>query len=58
MKNLLLTSIDFVLQENSDVTTANWAAVPTVPVLNVTNMRSEVIVPGTNGNRFFRLSSP
>ena len=45
----------FVLQENADLTTANWTDVTTTPVLNFTNLHHEVSVPLPSANRFYRL---
>jgi hypothetical protein len=50
-----IPSMDFTLQQNSDVTTTNWTDVPTSPVLNLTNLQNQVIVSPTNGNAFYRL---
>jgi hypothetical protein len=48
-------SMDFTLQQNSDLSTTNWMDVPTPPVLNLTNLQNQVIVSPTNGNTFYRL---
>jgi hypothetical protein len=50
-----IPSMDFTLQQNSDLTTTNWTDVTTPPVLNLTNLQNQVIVSPTNGNTFFRL---
>ena len=50
-----IPSMDFTLQQNSDLSTTNWTDVPTPPVLNLTNLQNQVIVPSTNGNAFYRL---
>jgi hypothetical protein len=49
-----LPSLDFVLQQNPNLSETNWTDVPISPVLNLTNLRQEVIVPQA-GARFFRL---
>ena len=57
--NLLLSwlvpSMDFVLQQNPDFTTANWTSVPTTPTLNFSNLQYEVTVPLLRDHRFYRL---
>lgn len=50
-----IPSVDFVLQENSDLTTTNWADVTITPT--VTNYQNQVAFPPPAGNRFFRLKS-
>jgi hypothetical protein len=50
-----IPSLDFTLQQNSDLTTTNWTDVPTPPVLNLTNLQNQVIVSPPNGNTFYRL---
>jgi hypothetical protein len=50
-----IPSLDFTLQQNSDLTTTNWTDVPTRPVLNLTNLQNQVIVSPTNGDTFYRL---
>jgi hypothetical protein len=44
-----------VLQENADLTTANWTEVMTPPM--VTNYQNRLLLPAAVGNRFFRLKS-
>jgi hypothetical protein len=51
----LLPSTNFVLQQNSDLSTTNWITVPGNPTLNFTNLQEEVTVPTTASNAFFRL---
>ncbi len=51
----IVPSVNFVLQENSDMSTANWTGVATSPALNFTNLQYEVTVAGTNASRFYRL---
>jgi hypothetical protein len=54
----LIPSTNFVVQQNSDLTTANWSGVTNVPVLNLTNLQYQVALPATAGNAFFRLKTP
>jgi hypothetical protein len=60
--NLLLTwivpSTNFVLQQNSDLTTASWMNVTNLPVLNLTNLQNQVVLSPTNGSSFYRLKTP
>jgi hypothetical protein len=51
----IVPSTNFVLEQNLDLGTANWAAVTNAPVLNLTNLQEQVSLPATNGNGFFRL---
>ena len=48
-------SLDFVLQQNPNLSETNWTDVPISPVLNLTNLQQEVIAPQAAGMRFFRL---
>jgi hypothetical protein len=50
-----IPSMDFVLQQNSDLTATNWTDVATPPVLNLTNLQNQVMASPTNGNSFYRL---
>ena len=47
---------DFVLQQNSDLTTTNWTVTTNTPA--ITNFQNQVILPPTNGNQFYRLKYP
>ncbi|MBP9903327.1 MAG: hypothetical protein KBH45_17850 [Verrucomicrobia bacterium] len=51
----IVPSMPFVLQENADLNTPDWTAVPMTPILNLTNLHHEVTVPLSGTNRFFRL---
>jgi hypothetical protein len=55
MISWLIPSMDFTLQQNSDLTTTNWTDVTTPPVLNLTNLQNQVRVSATNGHTFYRL---
>ena len=44
-----------VLQQNSDLTTTNWADVTNLPTLNLTNLKNQVILPLSGGGRYYRL---
>jgi hypothetical protein len=48
---------NFVLQQNSDLTTTNWADVTNSVSGNVIDGQNEVTLPFTIGNDFFRLRS-
>jgi photosystem II stability/assembly factor-like uncharacterized protein len=48
-------SLIFVLQQNSDLTTAKWTDVVTAPT--VTNLQNQVVLPAPTGNMFYRLKS-
>lgn len=53
----IVPSMPFVLQENADLNTPNWTAVPMTPILNLTNLHHEVTAPLSGTNRFYRLKS-
>jgi hypothetical protein len=48
-------SVNFTLQEKSDLSTTNWLDVTNTPTLNFTNLQDQVTVPAPAGNRFYRL---
>lgn len=54
----LIPSTNFILQQNSDLTTTNWSAVTNAPVLNLTNLQNQVTLPAPASNAFFRLKTP
>jgi hypothetical protein len=47
---------DFVLQQNSGLTTTNWTTVTNVPVL--VNGQNQVTLPPGSSNQFYRLEYP
>jgi hypothetical protein len=47
---------DFLLQQNSDLTTTNWLTVTNAPAL--TNFQNQVVLPVAAGNYFYRLEYP
>jgi len=51
----IIPSTNFMLQQNLDLTTANWTEVTNWPVLNLTNLQDEVTLPLTNGGALYRL---
>ena len=51
----VIPSMNFQLQENSDLATTNWTDVVIAPVLNFTNLQNQVTFPLANANRFYRL---
>jgi photosystem II stability/assembly factor-like uncharacterized protein len=53
----LVPSTNFVLQQNSDLATANWVTLTNTPVLNFSNLQDEIVLSPTNGSGFFRLIS-
>jgi len=48
-------STDFVLQQNSGLTSANWTDVTNTPILNPTNLQDEVTIPISGAQQFYRL---
>jgi hypothetical protein len=53
----LVPSTNFILQQNSDLTAANWAAVTNTPTLNLTNLQNQVTLPASATSAFFRLTT-
>jgi hypothetical protein len=51
----IIPSSDFKLQQTSDLGTEQWDDVSTVPTLNLSTLRNEVLLPLTSTNAFFRL---
>ena len=51
----LLPSTNFVLQQNSDLTSNDWMPAGGGPVLDFTNLQYEIAVPASTSNAFFRL---
>ncbi|HXJ72251.1 MAG TPA: hypothetical protein VNM37_05345 [Candidatus Dormibacteraeota bacterium] len=51
----LIPAMPFVLQENTELTTANWADVTSPPALNLTNLQNQVTVLRPVDHRFYRL---
>jgi hypothetical protein len=54
----LVPSTNFVLQQNSDLTTTNWTVMTNAPVLNLTNLQNQVILSPSGSNAFYRLKTP
>jgi hypothetical protein len=54
----IIPSTNFVLQQNSDLTSTNWADVTDAPVLNLANLQDEVMLPLPASNCFYRLATP
>lgn len=48
-------SVDFVLQENHDLTSNNWTDVVATPTLNFTNLQNQVTLSAATGKHFYRL---
>jgi len=51
----LLPSINFVLQQNTDLSTTNWITLTNTPILNLTNLHQEVSLPAPETAGFYRL---
>jgi photosystem II stability/assembly factor-like uncharacterized protein len=54
----LVPSTNFVLQQNSDLSTTNWTDVTNIPTLNFTNLQNQVILSPVGSNAFYRLKTP
>ena len=52
----LIPSTNLVLQQSSDL--ASWSDVTNIPMLNLTNLQNQVIIPLSNGDGFYRLATP
>jgi len=51
-------STNFVLQQNSELRTANWTNVTNTPMLNLMNLQNQISLPLPAGNVFYRLKTP
>lgn len=54
----IVPSTNFTLEQNSDLSTADWTTVTNIPTLNDTNVQFEVMLPQTNSQSFYRLVTP
>jgi photosystem II stability/assembly factor-like uncharacterized protein len=54
----LVPSMNFGLRQNSDLSTANWSNVNNPPMLNLTTLQNEVVLPLPASNAFYRLNMP
>jgi hypothetical protein len=52
----IIPSMNFVLQQSADL--SSWSVVTNQPVLNLTNLQNEVILPPPDSNVFYRLKTP
>jgi hypothetical protein len=50
----IVSSTNFVLQQNLDLTTSTWTEVADAPVSDLTNLREEVTLPLSDGRSFYR----
>jgi photosystem II stability/assembly factor-like uncharacterized protein len=51
----VVPSTNFVLQQNSDLTIANWVTLTNAPALNLSNLNDELVLSPSNSSGFFRL---
>ena len=51
----IVPSMDFALQQSSDLSTTHWTDVPTAPTLDLTNLQNQMSVSLVVSNRFYRL---
>ena len=54
----IIPSMNFVMQQSSDLGSASWTDVTNTPVLNLTNLQNEVTLPMPAGSGFYRLKTP
>jgi hypothetical protein len=57
MLSWLMPSTNFVLQQNSDLTTTNWTTLTNLPAPDFTNLQEKLTLLPTNYGGFFRLIS-
>jgi len=50
-------SMNFVLQEATDLTSGKWTSVPVIPSLNYSNLQYQVAITRPQGMTFYRLAS-
>jgi hypothetical protein len=50
----IIPSLDFTLEQSPDL--LSWTDVTNLPVLNLTNLENQVVLPPPAGNSFFRLT--
>ena len=48
-------ALNFVLEQNSDLTTENWVTLTNQPTLNLSNLQNEVVITPSDSSSFFRL---
>ena len=53
-----VSATNFVLQQNEDMTTANWTTMTNVATLNYSNLQYEASFSPTSRSSFFRLATP
>ena len=53
----LIPSLNFTLQQSTNLTAGNWLDITNTPVLNLTNLNNEVTLPLSLGTTFYRLKS-
>jgi hypothetical protein len=53
-----MPSTNFVLQKISNLSKANWTTLTNTPLLNLTNLQNQIILPSPGSNVFYRLKTP
>jgi hypothetical protein len=54
----IMPSTQFVLQQNSDLTTTNWVTVTNTPAFNLSSLQNQVTLSSSNRSGFYRLANP
>jgi len=54
----IVPSMEFVLQQNSDLSTTHWVTLTDPPVLNFTNLQNQVMLLRSNSQNYYRLLCP
>jgi hypothetical protein len=57
MHSWMIPSTNFGLWQNPGLTPANWSIVTNSPVLNLTNLQNQMVLPLINGGAFYRLAT-
>jgi hypothetical protein len=52
----IVPSMNFVIQQSPDL--VNWTDMTNQPVLNLTNLQNELVLPLSSSNMFYRLTMP
>jgi hypothetical protein len=54
----IIPSMNFTLQQNSNLLAGDWQDMTNVPALNLTNLENQVTLSATNSSGFYRLATP
>jgi len=54
----IVPSTNYIVQQNTDLTTSNWRKVTNTPTFNSADLRNQMILPAHNRSGFYRLVTP